>query len=685
MEVGRRTTSAVLASLVVILLAPIAAGAEVEARVERAARPPRIDGSVTPEEWTNAAKLDGFTQFEPQRGEPAHEKTESYVLYDDRFVYFAFLCFDSEPARITARLNRRDDDLLNDDAVMVILDTFHDQRSAYFFYTNPLGTQADGKITDNGRVVEDNWDASWTSAAARFEGGWSAEFAIPFVSLRFHAGKDQRWGLNLGRTCRRLLETSFWAGPLEGKFRISEYGVLSGLNLESAQRRYEIIPYALGTFQEGAENDYAVGGDLRYALTPETLANVTVNPDFATIEADQEQVNLTRFELSLPEKRQFFLEGAEQYRQRIQTFYSRRIADIRAGAKLLGRRAGWQYSLLSAQSDPLPVAPASDVLEPANYSVFRLQRDVLASSTLAFMATNRLLDGVNRGAVGLDTSLFFTRTFGFTGQVARSHGPEEGGHWAFFVRPSRDTSTSHVHFRYTELGERFGDHVNAIGFVRDDDRREMDSAVEKRFSFRQGAIERIRYESNYNIYWSQKNVLRSWQIDQELSLDFRNRWSIGLDYTEEFKLFEKEFRNRRSGLSVGYNTREYQSVEVSYELGRNFDSDLRLLSASLRRKITRTLSFEYELSRLWLDPDPDRDSTVIHVLRATQNFTKDLFVRVFFQTNSAIERENVQAVFVWRYRPPFGTVQLAYQRGTAAFGQRSEQGNTFFVKIAYVL
>ena len=223
--------------------------------------------------------------------------------------------------------------------------------------------------------------------------------------------------------------------------------------------------------------------------------------------------------------------------------------------------------------------------------------------------------------------------------MIRSHGPEEGGRWAFFVRPSRDTSTSHVHFRYTHLGDRFGDHVNAIGFIRDDDRREMDSALEKQFWFQSGPIEGIEYGSNYNVYWSQENVLRSYQIDQSLEAQFRNRWSAEYRYQNEFKLFEKEFYNYQHEFEVGYNTREWQSVSVEYGFGRNFDSDFRLLGATFRRKFTDELSFEYELSRLWLDPDPENDSTVIHVVRAVQNFTRDLFVKVFFQTNSVIDRE----------------------------------------------
>lgn len=663
------------------LLAVQPAEAQFTIRGTKSRDPIQIDGVLSEAAWTNAAKVEIGIQFEPQRGQPAQERTEAYVLYDNKRVYFAFRSFDSQPEKIAAQLTQRDSDLLDDDAVVVVLDTFNDKRSAYYFMTNALGTQADGRISENGKVVESAWDAPWLAAASRTENGWTAEIAIPFASLRFASGTGQTWGLNLGRTCRRLLETSFWAGPLEERFRIAQAGALTNLDLEAAEQKYAVIPYMIGQFQRN-QRDYAVGVDLRYALTPDNILNLTVNPDFATIEADQEEVNLTRFELGLQEKRQFFLEGAEQYRQRIQTFYSRRIAGIRAGAKVLGRRQGWQYSLLSAQSDPLPVSATKRAA--ANYTAARLQKDILKSSVLALMVTNRNLGRTDRGAMGLDTTLYFTKTFGFTGQLVRSHGPERGGNWAWFARPSRDTSTSHVHFRYTHMGERFGDHVNAIGFIRDDDRREMDSAIEKRFWPRNNAVERIAYGSNYNIYWSQRNVLRSWQVDESMSIDFRNRWSTGASHTSEYKLFERKFRNHRTGFDAGYNTRQYQSASISFQAGHNFDSDFRLLGAQLRRKAGNTLSLEYRLSRLWLDPDPGNGSTAIHAIHLTQNFTRDLFLKVFFQTNSAIDRKNLQAVFVWRYKPPFGTVQVAFQRGTAAFGERSAQPNTLFLKLSYV-
>ncbi len=161
-----------------------------------------------------------------------------------------------------------------------------------------------------------------------------------------------------------------------------------------------------------------------------------------------------------------------------------------------------------------------------------------------------------------------------------------------------------------------------------------------------------------------------------MTLDLRNRWSTSVNYSEEFKRFESDFRNRDVGLTVGYNTRAFQSAEVGYRTGRNFGSDFDLVTAAASIKPTDSSELQYELQRLVLDPDPEDESTWIHVVRGNLYFTPDLYLQLFYQSNVRIDRNNLQAVFVYRYLPPFGTVQVAFQKGTAEFGQESSQGNT---------
>jgi hypothetical protein len=294
------------------------------------------------------------------------------------------------------------------------------------------------------------------------------------------------------------------------------------------------------------------------------------------------------------------------------------------------------------------------------------------------------VNGKNWGTTGIDTALYFSDTFKFTGQLAMSYGDNNTDNIAFFLRPSYDTSTFHFHVRYTQLGRNFADNANMVGFIRDDNRRELDSALSKTFFPKKVEFERIEYGSNYNIYWGLDGTLRSWKIDQEVGLDLKNKFSFTLEHHEEFKLYEKEFRNRQSEIEVGYNKREWQSASVSYSFGHNFDSDFQLFEGDIRFKLTEDFSVSYGLERVIFDPDPESESTWIHVVRATNYFTNDLFVKLFYQLNTVIDKSNIQVLFVYRFQPPFGSIQVAYQRGTARFGEKGTQGHTLFLKFAYM-
>jgi hypothetical protein len=664
-----------------LLGSSFAAGQTVrEATAVKISEPIRVDGVLDEAAWGRTAALSDFIQFEPERGAPATVRTSVRILYDGTAVYFGFENTDPEMGKIAARISKRDADLTEDDAVAVCLDTYGDRRACYFFMTNLLGTQYDGRFTDNGLTTDTTWDGVWKSAARKTETGWTAEIAIELSSLKYKPGQKRVWGLGLARVFPRRLENSFWQGLVDSPYKVSQFGLLSGLDLERASKKLQLIPHVVGKLEDWKTVGAEAGLDARYAFTQTVSGNLTLNPDFATVEADQEQINLTRFELSLPEKRNFFLEGSEIYSQRIKLFYSRRIGNIYGGAKVYGKAGGFEFSGLTAQTKP----DEETGMDSANFSVFRLKKDILKDSFVGFLAANRLVGGRNAGTAGLDTSINITNTFRFTGQLAVSYGDFKGSNVAFFLRPTIDTATFHFHVRYTQLGDTFGDNANAVGFVGDDNRRELDSALEKTFWFKRGFIERISYESNYNIYWGLEGTLRSWQIDEGLGFDFKNKLSFQTDYTEEYKLFEEEFRNRQTEFTLGYNTREWQSASVAYAFGRNFGLDFDLVRGTVNYRLARDLSLEYGLTRLVFNPDPDGDSTWIHSLRTTYNFTNDLFLKLYYQVNSSIDKMSIQALFVYRFQPPFGLIQFAYQRGSTVFGVAGERTDTLFMKIAYM-
>lgn len=542
--------------------------------------------------------------------------------------------------------------------------------------------------------MDARWDAAWLSAAARNEGLWTAEFEIPFSILRYAAGSDVAWGVNFVRTTPRRLETSLWSGPGETVWRVSSFGSLRELDLPRQETEtWDVIPYGLAVFEEDKAPDYEAGIDMRWRPSSRLGVDLTLNPDFALVEADVEVINLTRFELNVPEKRPFFLEGNEMFSQRIRQFYSRRIGDISWGTKSSGRLGSTDFSAIVASENLLPRdgAGAGGVgtgggigKETADYSVIRLQQSLPRGSNVGLLAANRSFLGKDAGSVGLDTTMFFTDTLGMTGQLMRVHGPTADGGLAWFLRPAFDSATTHFHIRYQELDTGIREDANAVGFLTDDDRKEFDTNVAHTFWLGSGAVERVRPSVNYNRYESQTGVLRSYRLNANLSATFRNGWELRVQHIDEFQRFEKEFHNDRTVITAGWNARDGRSVSAHAGSGFNFDNDLALYGAAVQWPVGDRWRLSYGTTRLELAPDPDNDSTSIHIFEMLYSFNPDLFVKLFVQTNSAIDKENIQALWVWRFKPPFGALQMAYQRGTSAQGLRSQQSDSFFTKLSWV-
>jgi hypothetical protein len=644
---------------------------------------PTIDGLIDSNEWSAANIVDEqFVQFEPEFGELSPFRTIVRIGQTDTALYIAFEAHDPDPSRIAAAATQRDGDLARDDSVAILFDTFDDRRTAYLFRTNALSTQQDGRIADNGRTEDLRWDAAWRSVATRHDDRWTAEFEIPFSILKYTGAADKIWGVNFVRTVPRRLESAMWSGPAEAVFRVSAFGELRGLSPPKPEDPWQWIPYLLGSIEDGASADLEAGIDVRWRPSSQLGVDLTVNPDFALIEADVEIINLSRFELRIPEKRPFFQEGNEMFSQRIRQFYSRRIGDITWGAKSNGTVDRTGFSAIVASEDLVP--PGGSGAETADYGTLRLQQSLAGGSNVGLLASTRDFAGDNAGSVGVDTTLFFNDTLGMTAQFLQVHGPTSDKGVAWFVRPAWDTSTSHFHVRYTELDPDILDDFNAVGFLRDDDRKEFDTNARHTFWLSEGPVERIKPRVNYNRFYSHEDILRSWELDASIEVVFRNGWEASLEYIDDFKLFEKEFHNDRTVLQVGWDGRDGREAWVRHGQGFNFDNDLLLWGAGVRWPVGDRWRFSYDFTRLELEPDIDMETTTIHVFEALYSFHADMFAKLFLQTNSAIDKENVQALWVWRFKPPFGSLQLAYQTGTSEQGQTSEQGDTFFAKLSWV-
>src|SRR6267142_3299424 len=330
-------------------------------RAIKTSTPIKIDGRLDETSWSQADPANDFLQEQPNEGEPASEKTEVRVLFDDKNLYIGIHAFDTDPAQINARELVRDAGFSNDDTVAILLDTYHDRRNAFRFVVSPLGTQQDALITDEGRDVNLSWDAPWISSGHIDQTGWTVEIAIPLTTLRFKQG-DDTWGLNLARFIRRKNEQALWTSFQRsfGLERVSQAGELVGVGEVKRRRLYEVKPYASGGWRQGVQQVGAPGFDsglqgkvglevAKVGITPSLTAEFTVNPDFGQAEVDNQVVNLSRFSVFFPEKRDFFLENAGIFlfggEGSNQLFFTRRIGltndglpiPIDYGAKITGK------------------------------------------------------------------------------------------------------------------------------------------------------------------------------------------------------------------------------------------------------------------------------------------------------------------------------------------------------------
>ena len=449
----------------------------------------RVDGILDEPIWQSVEPIRQLYQIQPDQGEPATEPSEVRILYDDKKLYFGFIFFD-EMDKIVANDMRRDSPgLRSNDYGFLLLDTYNDRRNAVFFRFTPVGGVEDTAVSNSGGSLNTSWDIVFECRCRINEDNWTAEIAIPFSQLRFEKNDVMNWGINFGREIARKQEIDAWneAPKTYGglaKYRTAYFGTLEGIEGISPSRHLELLPYVLpgASYESSTEETefvFDAGLDLKYGVTPNLTADLTVNTDFAQVEADQEQVNLTRFSLFFPEQRPFFLEGASIFDVGIPRpsfrrppplllFYSRRIGlakghaiPILGGAKMTGKIGPYGIGVLNVltnkfQDDEFQIGqPPVD--EPrTNYSVMRVNRDILEGSTIGGIFINKQdIDTYNRTA-GLDFSYRPTREINVQGLWSRTFETDiTGNSNAFFIGGDWRTNLFRLDASYTDIGEDF--------------------------------------------------------------------------------------------------------------------------------------------------------------------------------------------------------------------------------------
>ncbi|MCP4896892.1 MAG: carbohydrate binding family 9 domain-containing protein [bacterium] len=522
---------------------------------------PTLDGDVLNDPaWSNVAPTTDFTQKTPDQGQPASERTEVYVSYTADTLYFGVVCYDRDPSGIIVADSRRDSPLDETDSFQIILDTYRDELTGFVFGTNPAGIEYDGQVTREGEggVFSDggfnkNWDGVWEVRTTTSELGWTAEFAIPFRTIRYPSGDNQSWSLNMQRNIRRRNEQSFWA-PVPVQFslyRLALAGTLSGLTVPS-QRNFKLMPFVVGSTVDsegaGVERDLDFGIDLKYSITPSLTLDATVNTDFAHVEADELQVNLDRFNLFYPEKRPFFLENAGSFSvgvpQEVELFFSRRIGigpsgeiiPITAGARVSGKAAGrYNVGALYMRTEGI-----DGVNNENDFAVVRVSRDFPNRSSFGGIIVSR------EGRGGVDSENDFNRTYGIDGRwgigeyglvqgfVAQTETPGvEGDEYAYRLGGSYDSAKWSFSTNYTEVADDFNPEV---GFLSRRGYRKPDAFILHRIRPKDfwGLLE-IRPHVSYRGYWDFEGFQETGYLHVDTHWEWRSAYELhtGVNFTRE--------------------------------------------------------------------------------------------------------------------------------------------------------
>ena len=555
---------------------------------------PTIDGLIDEAVWARAEPFTGFVQQAPIAGNPATERTEVRILYDERAIFIGVILYDSEPDEILVTDSRRDSGLGGMDSFHIIFDTFHDRQNGFVFGTNPAGVEYDGQVTNEGGGISGagratgnvgsgagfnrNWDASWTVRTRVTDVGWTAEFEIPLSSLRYGT-KPQVWGVNFQRNISRSREQLFWApiGQVYNLYRLSQAGELHGLEL-AEPRNLKVTPYAVGSASRAYTNPLETepdlngdfGFDVKYGVTPSLTLDLTYNTDFAQVEVDQQVVNLTRFNVRFPEKRTFFLENAGQFaagKPGIDLFFSRRIGidtstraavPILGGARLSGRAGKFNLGFLTMQTDRLladeSLGGPPEVLTPYNnYSMARVSRELPNRSSLGGIVVNR--DAMGSGSASDD----WNRTFGADGKLGLGQYTDLRGFISRTVTPGQTGDEMAYNFRgeyrrgglensveYTQVGDGFNPEV---GFLRRGSYRSSDFRVAWRYQAPNISwLRQLTPHTQLTTVWDLEGFKEEQIWHMHFPVDFENGWGfsplvdINLEgFQESFEIFPGVF------------------------------------------------------------------------------------------------------------------------------------------------
>lgn len=681
---------------------------------------PQVDGNVLGDPaWQGVIPATGFYQVQPNEGQPATQRTEVFIGFLDDALYIGVVAYDDNPEGIIVTDSRRDSGLNETDSFRVMIDGMADKQNGYVFGTNPAGLEYDAQVVKEGNNggFNLNWDASWSVQARISDIGWSAEMMIPFKSLRYGKGESQTWGINFQRNIRQNNEVVYWA-PLPRQHnleRVSEAGTIEGVE-PPAQRNLKITPYVLakarrGGELDGTETDQEFGFDVKYSLTPSLTLDATYNTDFAQVEADEQQVNLDRFNLFFPEKRPFFLENAGQFKvgnnQEAELFFSRRIGiggegeviPIDGGVRVSGKmgsntNVGFLYM---AAEDVESIAPGNQ------FTVARINQELASRSSIGAIYVDRNGDGSHLVAepddrnrtYGIDGRLGIGENMMLQGWAASTDTPGlNGDDHAYSIKANYDSVEWSHSLEYTEVGENFNPEV---GFLSRNGYRKYSGFILRRIRPDDwlGMLE-IRPHASYRGYWD----LDGFQETGFLHMDVHWEWKNGYEFHTGYNVFRdgiKDSFDIVDGITVQPGTYDHSEAQFYFvtdrsaplyftlrtTIGGKFGGDR--LSVTPRvdyrigEKFTSSLSVNYNN----FDLPGGEFSVTLSRLRLSYAFSPKILVQALLQYNDDSEVFGTNLRFSWLRTANTG-FYLVYNEVDERIDGAPPRGRELIVKYSYL-
>jgi hypothetical protein len=658
-----------------------------EIRAVRIDQLPRIDGYLSDSVWKEATMVNEFYQREPDPGEPVSEKTEMYLFYNEKTLFIGFRCFD-DPKRITAKELKRDISLGEDDRVQVIIDTYNDQRNGFWFQIGPRGSIGDALVSENGAAFNKEWDGLWEGRARIQDFGWEAEIAIPFKTLRFHPGQDT-WGIKFIRNIRRRLEASYWpvANLNSYRFQVSDAGQLTGMVGMSQGFGLDIRPYGLvGVNQKKGEKSelvYDFGGDIFYQIGSGLNAALTINTDFAQTEVDSRQVNLTRFALFFPEKRQFFLDGANyfnfgfnsddenNYGTNMIPFFTRRIGldsegnpiPIVAGLKIAGQAGKWNIGALN-------ITDKTDT-SYRNFTVARVTRNLGKQSYVGFLGTKGDAIGAEGNwLTGFDVKLASSRIWGNRNLIFTAFGLKSsttglsGKDFSYCADISYPNDFLKVRLGHQEIGENFragmgfiprlgikntygefflGPRPNKMGIMKINTGGMVSfiSDMKNDLLTRDVFIKPVEFEflSGEKAEYSVSNTFEYIYADFEIFP------------TDSITIPEGSYNFWQQGLEFSTAARRNLWIALDYSWGKFFDGSRRTLDVRAGYKIGVPFFVGVEYEQNDVDLPEGQFTTKIYRINADIYFNPDISLSNYIQYDNVSNKWGWQSRFRWILKP----------------------------------